>query len=88
MVTITLPIVIVPVRPGFPFFLETENLVVPEPIPEAPAVIVIQESLDLAVHGQPPLTETVIDPVPAVGGRVNRVGNAETIPLWKVPIMA
>ena len=71
MVTITLPMVIVPVRPSFPFFLETANLVVPELFPDTPDVIVIQESLDFAVHGHPPLADTVIDPVPAVVGRVN-----------------
>ena len=79
--------VMVPVRPFFPFFFETEKPTVPELVPEAPDVIVIHEALDLAVQGHPPLAVTEITPDPAVVGNVNCVGDAETLPDWKLPVM-
>jgi len=55
--------VIVPVR-GAPVFMATENCVTPAPLPLAPAVMVIQESLLVAVHAQPVAVVTLTLPVP------------------------
>ena len=41
---------------GGPLFGMTSNTTIPVPEPEAPAVMMIQASLDTAVHGQPPAT--------------------------------
>lgn len=51
-------IVIVPVRGLLPLFLLTFQLTVPLPVPVSPAVIVIQEAFEVAVHVQPAAVET------------------------------
>lgn len=87
MMTVAGPTVIVPDRLFFPVFLSTENWTVPEPDPDAPELIEIQEAFDFAVQGQPPLAETEIDPVPAALPMVSEVGATEMLPDWKVPVM-
>ena len=56
-------IVSVPVR-FLPSFLATVSLTVPSPVPLAPAVMVIHDSLELAVHMQVPPVDTLMVPVP------------------------
>ncbi len=65
--------VIVPVRCG-PVFAATENCVTPAPLPLAPAVMVIHESLLVAVHAQPVVVVTLTDPDPPPAGALCEVG--------------
>jgi hypothetical protein len=58
------PAVIVPVRQELPGFAATLRLIVPEPAPLAPAVIVIQAALLLAVQSQPAAAVNVTAAVP------------------------
>jgi hypothetical protein len=54
----------VPVREDLVELDDTEYRTVPLPVPLAPAVMVIQETLLTAVQEQPPPAATVIDPFP------------------------
>jgi hypothetical protein len=57
----------VPVRAA-PVFADALKATVPLPVPDAPAVTVIQSGLfEAAVHAQPAPAVTVIDPVPPAG---------------------
>ena len=70
----------VPVR-GVPLgFAATLKLVVPPPFPLAPAVMVSQASLLVAVHAQPVGAVTAVDPVPPVAAIVGLlVGEIENV---------
>lgn len=57
-------IVSVPVRPVAEVFTATLKPAVPEPVPVAPLVTVIQSSLLVALHGQVAPAVTVLLPVP------------------------
>jgi hypothetical protein len=63
----------VPVRCG-PVFAATENWVVPLPLPLPAAVIVIHESLLVAVQAQPVTVVTLIEPDPPLAGALCEVG--------------
>src|SRR5258706_49584 len=54
----------VPVRATAPEFDDTRNLMVPLPVPVAPLVTVIHESLLNAVQAHPALVTTCTEPVP------------------------
>ena len=77
----------VPVREDLPFFFPTEKLTVPEEVPLAPEVIVIQLALDFAVHTHPVVAVTVTVRVAPAGGIETSSGAAETLPVWKFPVM-
>jgi hypothetical protein len=59
-------IVTVPVRWVVPVFAAIEYATVPEPLPLAPEVTVIQEAELEAVHAHPDVVDTDTDPVVAV----------------------
>jgi hypothetical protein len=63
------PIVIVPVRGVVPAFGDTTYVTEPLPVPDAPPLIVIQESLLAAVHEQSAPTLTGTTPVNPVDPR-------------------
>ena len=65
--------VIVPVRCG-PVVAATENCTTPEPEPLAPAVMVIHESLLVAVHAQPVTVVTFTLPVPPLAPKFCEAG--------------
>lgn len=73
-----------PVREDLPLFFPTEKLTVPEEVPE---VIVIQLALDVAVHPHPVVAVTVTVLVAPAGGIETSSGAAETLPVWKFPVM-
>ena len=60
------PAVIVPVRGAVAVFAATVKLMVPEPVPLAPAVIEIHAAPLIAVHVQPALAVIATVPVPPV----------------------
>lgn len=63
-----------PVRSG-PAFAAAENVTVPGPVPDAPALTVSQSALfDVAVHAHVLPVETLTDPVPPAAGIVCAVG--------------
>ena len=76
-----------PVREDLPLFFPTEKLTVPEEVPEVPEVIVIQLALDVAVHPHPVVAVTVTVLVAPAGGIETSSGAAETLPVWKFPVM-
>lgn len=59
------PIVNTADRAVEPVFAATAYLTVPFPVPLAPNVIVNHEAEDVAVHAQPAVAVTAIDPVVA-----------------------
>jgi hypothetical protein len=63
------PAVMVPVRDEVPVFAATEKLMVPDPEPLDPDVIVIHAALLTAVHRQPSATFRPTLPVPPSAGR-------------------
>ena len=81
------PIVSVPVRGVVAVLAATLYVIDPLPLPVAPAVTVIQASLLVAVHAQPPAAATVTVPVPAaevglaVAGEIVGVQGA---PAWVI----
>jgi hypothetical protein len=68
--------VIVPVRAG-PVLAATEKLTVPLPVPVAPAVMVIQASLLVAVQAQPAAAVTLVEPAPPAAAMVWLAGLME-----------
>jgi hypothetical protein len=59
----------------------TVNLTVPLPVPDCPAVMLIQDALVVAVHAQLAADEvTAIDPDPPRGGALARRRNRERRP--------
>ena len=58
----------------------TVNLTVPFPVPDCPAVMLIQDALVVAVHAQPAADEvTAIDPDPPPAARLWLVGEIEKV---------
>jgi len=70
-------IVSVPVRELVSVLAVTENAVVPLPVPLAPAVIVIQVALLVAVQAQPLLVATLELPLPPQDGNEAPAGEIE-----------
>jgi hypothetical protein len=68
------PIVRIPLRGVLPEFAATLYVTVPLPVPAAPALIVIQETLLVAVHAQPVPAETAADPVKPVAATFDDAG--------------
>jgi hypothetical protein len=66
----------VPVRAA-PLFDAIENATDPLPVPDAPLVIVTHAAFDAAVHAQPLVVVTVVDPLPPVASMVWLVGEIE-----------
>jgi hypothetical protein len=69
-------IVSVPVRAAPPF-AAIANVTVPLPVPEAPAVTVIQLTPDAAVHEHPLPAVTAVDPDPPLATTAWLVGAIE-----------
>jgi uncharacterized membrane protein len=70
--------VMVPVRAG-PVLAATEKLTVPLPVPVAPAVMVIQASLLVAVQAQPAAAVTLVEPAPPAAAMVWLAGLMENV---------
>jgi hypothetical protein len=87
IVTRAFPIVIVPDRSTFVLLRRTPKLTVPGPVPDAPDIMRIQLSGADAVHEQPLLIVTEIEPIPPFPGMVMFAGDAVTTPCWKFPVI-
>jgi hypothetical protein len=70
--------VIVPEREVVELFDCTEKATLPEPLPDAPDVIVIQGTADVAVHEQPVVVGVTVNvPVPPAASTFCDVGLSE-----------
>ncbi len=63
-VNVSPAIVMVPLREAALVFAATENETDPSPVPDAPAVTVIQLAFEVAAHAQPEGATTLVEPVP------------------------